>query len=299
MRIRSIKPEFWRSPDISRLGIEDRLLFIGLWSYVDDNGVGEDRVSMISADLFADDVERDPRETFARVSRGLASLSEGGQILRYQVAGRDYLEIAQWSSHQRIDKPARSKLPRHDAEGAVFARPSRHPRDIPAITLGTDQGIKGTREQGNKGTGDQGNEASSSEIADATPRRDVEELLDLLDEEIERNGGKKPKRTKKNHDAIRLMLDRDNIPAENIAGAIRWCQADEFWRANILSASKLREKYDTLRAQAQRKKSTPKTFGQQREDNTLSLINQLREEEARGQVRGGNAAGVRQIDSGR
>lgn len=140
---------------------------------------------------------------------------------------------------------------------------------------------------------------SPSEIADATPRRDVEELLDLLDEEIERNGGKKPKRTKKNDDAIRLMLDRDNIPAGDIAGAIRWCQANEFWRANILSASKLREKYDTLRAQANRKQSPPKTFGQQRQDNTLSLIAELREEEARGQVAGGDAAGVRQIDSGR
>ena len=33
MRIRSIKREFWRSQDISRLEIEDRLLFIGLWSF--------------------------------------------------------------------------------------------------------------------------------------------------------------------------------------------------------------------------------------------------------------------------
>ena len=49
-------------------------------------------------------------------------------------------------------------------------------------------------------------------------------------------------------DAIRLMLDRDNIPAENIAGAIRWCQADEFWRSNILSASKLREKLQASKA---------------------------------------------------
>lgn len=47
------------------------------------------------------------------------------------------------------------------------------------------------------------------------------------------------------------------------------------------------------------RKSPPKTFGQQRQDNTLSLIAELREEEARGQVTGGDAAGVRQIDSGR
>ena len=40
MRIRSIKPEFWTSDDITALAVDDRLLFIGLWSYVDDNGVG-------------------------------------------------------------------------------------------------------------------------------------------------------------------------------------------------------------------------------------------------------------------
>jgi hypothetical protein len=95
--------------------------------------------------------------------------------------------------------------------------------------------------------------ASSSEVADATLRPDVISLLNLLDEEIRKNGGKVPSRTKKNADAARLMLDRDNIPAADVAGAIRWSQADEFWRSNILSMSKLREKYDQLRLAAQRK----------------------------------------------
>ncbi len=98
---------------------------------------------------------------------------------------------------------------------------------------------------------------SSSENDDAS-RADVEHLLDLLDEELTKNGVKKlPARNKKNRDAIRLMLDRDEIPADQIAGAIRWCQADEFWRGNILSASKLREKYETLRQQAARGRRAP------------------------------------------
>ena len=63
MRIRSIKPEFWRSDDIDCLDWPTRLLFIGLWSYVDDNGVGRDRESDIAADLFSGDLSRDPRDT--------------------------------------------------------------------------------------------------------------------------------------------------------------------------------------------------------------------------------------------
>ena len=93
---------------------------------------------------------------------------------------------------------------------------------------------------------------STSEIADAI-RPDVEKLLDIFDEELSRNGVTKlPKRNKTNRDAIRLMLDRDGRTADDVAGAIRWAQANEFWRSNILSPSKLREKYETLRAQAAR-----------------------------------------------
>lgn len=47
------------------------------------------------------------------------------------------------------------------------------------------------------------------------------------------------------------------------------------------------------------RKVPPKTFGQQRQDNTLSLIEQLREEEARGEIGDGATGRVRAIDSGR
>lgn len=92
-----------------------------------------------------------------------------------------------------------------------------------------------------------------SEVADATLRADIEGLLDLLDELIESNGGRKPSRSKKNVDAARLLITRDGKSVAQVAAAIRWSQGDEFWRSNILSMSKLREKYDTLRMQAARK----------------------------------------------
>ena len=147
MRIRSIKPEFWRSSAISSLPIEDRLLFIGLWSYVDDNSVGKDKLSAIAADLFADDLERDAPETFARVSRGLARLSEGGRIIRYTVAGEDYLRVVNWSEHQRIDKPGKARYPSDDAEFAVIRESVASPRESVAPGAG-EQRSRGTGEQG-------------------------------------------------------------------------------------------------------------------------------------------------------
>lgn len=250
MRIRSIKPEFWRSPDVSSLSIEDRLLYIGLWSYVDDNGVGQDRESIISADLFADDLSRDPRDTLARITRGLASLAENGRIVRYTVENRDYLYVTNWDKHQRIDRPNKPRYPLPTSENAevrdTLATPSRVSRD----TLAT-----GTEEQRNRGTGEQGTKkpsVSSSEVADAPSRPEVEHLCALLADLVEANGAKRPTITKRWRDAARLMIDRDGHTVEQIEWLILWSQRDEFWRANILSMPKFREKFDQLRLKATR-----------------------------------------------
>ena len=151
MRIRSIKPEFWRSEDISSLNIEDRLLYIGLWSYVDDNGVGLDRLSLIAADLFADDLERDPPETLARVSRGLSNLFTAGCIKRYSdpesTEKRALLFVVKWDKHQRVDKPNKPRYPRPTRTLVNPARLSRNPREILARLPRLEQGNRGTEEQ--------------------------------------------------------------------------------------------------------------------------------------------------------
>ena len=92
--------------------------------------------------------------------------------------------------------------------------------------------------------------SSSSEVSVETPRLDVDELLDLLDSCIALNGFKKPTRTKKNADAARLLLDKDGYDVKQVSWMIRWATNDEFWRSNILSMSKLREKFDQLKAKA-------------------------------------------------
>lgn len=51
-------------------------------------------------------------------------------------------------------------------------------------------------------------------------------------------------------DAIRLLIERDGRTPGEVEHVIRWCQADPFWQANILSAPKLRAKFDQLRAKA-------------------------------------------------
>lgn len=90
-------------------------------------------------------------------------------------------------------------------------------------------------------------ETLSSEAAGAATRPEVESLLNLMEERVEANGSKKPSRSKKNHDAARLLIDRDGYTPEQVAWMIRWATNDEFWRQNILSMSKLREKFEQLK----------------------------------------------------
>ena len=157
MRIRSIKPEFWSSPDIATLSDADRLLFIGLWSYVDDRGRGRDDVALIVAALFPHDMVANPRDTVAKVRDGLARLSEANLILRYTVASRTYFLVTGWGKHQRVDKPKASRIPEPtEEENGTFPQDDAI-RDIVAKVRDDDATPRdtlapGTGEQGNRGT---------------------------------------------------------------------------------------------------------------------------------------------------
>ncbi len=102
---------------------------------------------------------------------------------------------------------------------------------------------------------------STTSSSDAA-RLDVERICTHLADRIEANGSKRPNITRKWRDAARLMLDADGRDEQRVHTAIDWCQDHEFWRTNILSLPKLREKYDQLRLAAQR--PTAPTAGRRR-----------------------------------
>lgn len=52
----------------------------------------------------------------------------------------------------------------------------------------------------------------------------------------------------------RLLLDRDKRDAAEIRTVIDWATSDTFWRSNVLSVPKLREKYDQLRLGMERER---------------------------------------------
>lgn len=156
MRIRSTKPEFWKSRRIASVSWDARLVLKGLESYVDDNGVGVDDIELIVTDVFPRDMFAKGSETVARVSEAISQLHQAGLVHRYEANGDKLLYISWWESIQRIDKPGKGRNPRPDGTFDYKDSEIRESVASPPETL-----VPGTEEQGNRGTGEQGRKTSS------------------------------------------------------------------------------------------------------------------------------------------
>src|SRR5690242_5372256 len=99
-RIRTIKPEFWSSEQNMECSRDARLLFIGLWNFVDDAGRCADSAKTLKAQVFPGDDDIDS----TTIRRWLDELSTNKLIQYYEVGGRAYLQVTGWH-HQKIDRP--------------------------------------------------------------------------------------------------------------------------------------------------------------------------------------------------
>lgn len=116
-RIRTIKPEFPQSENVGKLSRDARLLFIQLWTIVDDAGRARAATRMLASLLYPydDDAKK-------LIERWMDELEQNGSIRRYEVDGAQYLEIVKWLDHQKIDRPSPSRLP-------PYREPSSKPRE--------------------------------------------------------------------------------------------------------------------------------------------------------------------------
>jgi hypothetical protein len=137
-RIRSIKPEFFTSETLQRVEKCTRLTFIGLWTYVDDNGVGIDNPRLITAALFP--LEEDFAAELASVGEDLIDLAREGVIQRYTVEGRALFFITNWDEHQKISHPAKPRYFRPSP--GPGNPPGKHPEvsHVPLPTLRRNSG---------------------------------------------------------------------------------------------------------------------------------------------------------------
>ena len=217
MRIRSTKPEFWKSRRIASVDWDARLVLKGLESYVDDNGVGVDDIELIVTDVFPRDMFANPRETVAKVSEAIRSLHRAGLVHRYEANGDHLLYISFWEEVQRIDKPGKGRNPRPDGTFDYKESEIRESVASPPETL-----APGTGEQGNRGTGEQGNSARSARGARKAPAK-------RLPEDWAPTDAHRKKAAELGVD-LELEADRFRLHAEaNDRRAVRWDAAFSMW----------------------------------------------------------------------
>ena len=179
-RIRSIKPEFWSSPGLPPDPWE-RLLYMAMWNWADDNGVGTANPRELLGFAFPND----ENITVEDLRRMLVGIRRAFGVVFYTVANRPYYSIPSWEKHQKFDRRSKGKYPGpdqaetylYDDAPPVDQREPVEPRsnfEDSTDTRGNStsprrDSVAGTGEQGNRGTGETPQPPAADERAAIVP----------------------------------------------------------------------------------------------------------------------------------
>ena len=124
---------------MGRVSREARLLFVQLWTVCDDAGRTRAASRMLASLLYPYDDDA-PK----RIDGWLKELERERCVIRYQADGGTYLQVCNWLSHQKIDKPSKSKIPefaniREDSPKAREDSSGDLDLDLDQRTKGRDQ----------------------------------------------------------------------------------------------------------------------------------------------------------------
>lgn len=105
-RIRTVKPDYWTDERVGECSVSARLLFIACWNFADDHG-GLDRSSkQLKAQAFPyDSIDCEPL---------VQELLKFGLLIEYAVNGKNYLHVKGFRKHQKVEKPAKPRVPVYD-----------------------------------------------------------------------------------------------------------------------------------------------------------------------------------------
>lgn len=163
-RIRSIKPEFWSSPSLPG-DPWARLLYVAMWNWADDNGVG----TAIPRELLGFAFPNDEWMTVVDLRRMLVEIRRVFGVDFYTVAGRPYYAIPSWEMHQKFDRRSKGKHPGpEEAETRLYLEEQQDSTESHESTSSPRRdSVAGTGEQGNRGTGEQRKKAPAKPDAAA------------------------------------------------------------------------------------------------------------------------------------
>jgi len=240
-RIRAVKPDFFDDEDLAVHPFWVRILFEGLWCYADREGRLEDRPVKLKPKIFPYD-EIDLEEGLHLLTLPKKhSPKHPPFIVRYEVDGNKYIQILNFQKHQSPHNTEKeSEIPSFNGEIPVkepLDKNDLHPTHDPkSVNLPL-------------------NPKSKDKVPDPADIRLVQLLIDLMLKNNPKSSIIQRLTEKRQEEWItqcRLLREADGKTVEEIERVIAFSQTDSFWKANILSMSKLREKWDQLWMKAQK-----------------------------------------------
>lgn len=172
MRIRTVKPELWSSPDTAACADPwARLLFIAMWNWADDTGKGTANPKELAGFAFPNDDHIDSTS----IRRMLVEVSNAYGVVLYRVGRRTYYAIPSWDQHQKIDRKSGGRHPEPsegepwDPESTDQPKPDGPPPRKAEFDEGSSNARRELEEGSGTGTGEQGNRGTTKDLPRATP----------------------------------------------------------------------------------------------------------------------------------
>ena len=106
-RKRMIAPSFWTDEKAGECSMMERLLFLGLISNADDEGIGRANPKLLKSLIFPYDDLR-----ISDFEKSLDKLASLKLIRLYQHDGQKYYTVTNFRKHQTINRPTPSELPK-------------------------------------------------------------------------------------------------------------------------------------------------------------------------------------------
>lgn len=256
-RIRSVKPEMRQDERYASLSYPGRELFNGMITMADDEGRFRALTSGILGHVFPYDDDA-PRKL-----RGwVAEIKATSMVLFYVDGGTPYGAFRHWARHQKINRPSPSDLPPppdgkivadnglvqtdrgwKQAHGLLTEVPVNGHGAFTESSLSTHPLTRGCAFRSDP----KAVKLFLQNGSELTETQRVAVLCLLLAAHVR---SKDPKADPNPDSAgwlneMRLLVAaRGDV--DEVARIIDWCQADGFWRCNVLSPAKLRKQFTQL-----------------------------------------------------
>jgi hypothetical protein len=258
-RIRNIKPDFWTDEKLVELDPVDRLLFIGLWNFADDEGYLPYSPKRIKMQVFPGDA--------LEISRGLQNLISAKVLTLYSSEAGEVLHVTNWAKHQKVSNPTKSKYSAMKLT-PVTQKPRKQAEVAPETLEPSVNGTEVSRELHKEREGERERErevvlTSRTQVTSEIATRDQprNRAARIINSWLDAQTTRPPSKVISDATAQIHALTTEGIPDEYIAAGV-----SEWWQGQYPATM-----IPNYVANAQHGRGTPKATGTKRAAEIMAI----------------------------